>query len=96
MYGVSRSKPQSIGIACAGAPPLADAEEIRRGIERCRWHIKKMSGQGRNCEGALLVLTRLENRLHALITPRSRDRAQAHVMAADGRWQTSMSCHTAR
>jgi len=73
-YGVSGAKTRSIrkaiGKGWGDTPPLRDAEKLKRGIERCRCHIRKMSSQGRYCEGALLVLTRLEHRLDELKPPR--------------------------
>ena len=41
----------------------AHSEGIVLGIERCRRHIGNMARMGRQCEGATLVLQRLERRL---------------------------------
>jgi hypothetical protein len=41
----------------------ACSERIVLGIERCRRHIGNMARMGRQCEGATLVLQRLERRL---------------------------------
>jgi hypothetical protein len=83
MYGISEAKPRSIGKGWGAPPLLKDAEKIKRGIERCRSHIRKMSSQGRYCEGALLVLTRLERRLDELNPPRTPVVEPEHVAAAD-------------
>jgi hypothetical protein len=42
---------------------LEYSEKIVLGIERCRLHIGNMARLGRQCEGATLVLQRLERRL---------------------------------
>jgi hypothetical protein len=39
------------------------SDRIVLGIERCRRHIGNMARMGRQCEGATLVLQRLERRL---------------------------------
>jgi len=85
MYGISEAKPRSIGKGWGDTPLLKDAEKIKRGIERCRCHIRKMSSQGRYCEGALLVLTRLERRLDQLNPPRTPAVEPKHVLAVDHR-----------
>lgn len=48
---------------CPHTPICNSAGILALEIERCRQHISKMARQGRQHEGARLVLTRLERRL---------------------------------
>ena len=50
------------------------SEKIVLGIEQCRRHIGNMARLGRQCEGATLVLQRLERRLLDTQLPGQRDR----------------------
>jgi hypothetical protein len=50
------------------------SEKIVLGIERCRRHIGNMALLGRQCEGATLVLQRLERRLLDTQLPGQSDR----------------------
>lgn len=53
---VGRAEDEATGVS-------ACSERIVLGIERCRRHIGNMARMGRQCEGATLVLQRLERRL---------------------------------
>ena len=66
MYGPQPFTPRTGELTSDGAPLSVDADAINRGIERCRCHITHMYSKGRYCEGAILVLTRLERRLAEL------------------------------
>jgi hypothetical protein len=50
------------------APTFNSPDTLLLGIERCRHHIRNMARQGRQHEGALLVLNRLERRLLEVIS----------------------------
>jgi hypothetical protein len=64
----------------------AYSERIVLGIERCRRHIGNMGRMGRQCEGATLVLQRLERcLLESRQLPRQCDRqpSQRHLPLSD-------------
>ena len=50
------------------APTFNSPDTLLLGIERCRHHIRNMERQGRQHEGAMLVLNRLERRLLEVIS----------------------------
>jgi hypothetical protein len=50
------------------APTLDSPDALVLDIERCRHHIRNMVRQGRQHEGAMLVLNRLERRLLEVIS----------------------------
>lgn len=50
------------------APTFNSPDTLLLGIERCRHHIRNMARQGRQHEGAMLVLNRLERRLLEVIS----------------------------